>query len=355
MKNPLPFLLLFPVLLGGACPAAVFAPGNLVVLRVGDGSSTLVNSQGPVSVLEFDAAGSVQQTVAVSTNPANGLQISGTATSEGQLVLAANQQSLTIAGYVPPFTGTGSLSSRSAANAPRGFVTVGTDGIVSGITTLAGLYSSQNIRSGLQAGGQFWFTGSGTTAGTGLMSFDGTNAAQVLGINSRVVQANGGDLYYSTGSGTQGIYRFAGLPTGAAVPGAFLTGLAGQGTSPYDFVFHPSGNALYVADDGIGVQKFVFDGSNWSHAYNFTSAATSNRGYGLAVDFSGTDPVVYWTTPTDVYKATDLGVAAAGSSVLSAGANYAFRGLEMTPVPECSAGSLVLLAAGFAVARRRRA
>jgi hypothetical protein len=61
--------------------------------------------------------------------------------------------------------------------------------------------------------------------------------------------------------------------------------------------------------------------------------ATADKAYGLAVDFSGTDPVLYWTSPTDIWKATDAGAGAAGTSILSAGANYAFRGLEVVPEP----------------------
>jgi DNA-binding beta-propeller fold protein YncE len=139
-------------------------------------------------------------------------------------------------------------------------------------------------------------------------------------------------LYYSTGSGTQGIYKYSGLPTSATTATAFLTGVAGQGTSPYDFALSPDGNTLYVADNALGVQKFTFDGSIWTFDYNFTdSVSTADKAYGLAVDFSGANPVLYWTSPTDIWKATDLGAGAAGTSILSAGANYAFRGLEVVP------------------------
>jgi hypothetical protein len=311
-----------------------FTLGSLVVVRVGDGTTTLASSGGPLSVLEISTAGSLVQSAITVPSGSSGLQISGTATSEGQLVLNADGQSFTIAGYVPPYGGSGSLSGRSAANAPRGFVTIGYTGVVSPTTTLPSApYSVQNIRSGFNSGSGAWFAGSGTGSGSGLVYDNGATSSTIQGVNSRVLDYYNGNLYFSTGSGTQGIYQYTGTPTSATSASAFLTGITGQGTSPYDFVFSPDGNSLYVADDAIGVQKFTFNGSVWTLAYNFTDSASANKAYGLAVDFAQPNPVLYWTSPTDLWSATDLGVAAAGASVASAGANYAFRGLEIVPEP----------------------
>ena len=333
--------------------AADWQVNDLVLVRVGDGTTTLANTAGPLSLLEVSQAGFLVQTIGVSSG-SGGLQISGTATSEGQLVMNAGGQSFTLAGYVPPFTGSGSLSGRTAAQAPRGYVTVDSHGTVSSATTLSGAYSGQNIRSGFASGSTAWFTGSGTAAGSGLTYSDGSSVSTIQGVNSRVLGYYNGNLFYSTGSGTQGIYKYAGLPTTATTSSAFLTGVTGQGSSPYDFFFSPDGNTLYVADDAIGVQKFTKSGSTWTLAYNFTDPATvtGNKAYGLAVDFSAANPVVYWTTPNDLYAATDAGAAAEGVSILSAGANYAFRGLEVIPEPS----SLAILALGAVVllnSRRR--
>src|SRR5208283_4574618 len=114
----------------------------------------------------------------------------------------------------------------------------------------------------------------------------------------------------------------------AATGTPVLTGVSGQGTSPYDFALSPDGNTMYVADDGIGVQKFSFDGTAWHLAYNFTDGLPSNDAYGLAVDFSGADPVIFWTSTNAVWSVTDTGSAAAAHDILDSGANYNFRGLE---------------------------
>ncbi len=348
-----------PIFVFGSLLAAQaqFTAGDLVVVRVGDGTTALGNTAGPIALQDVTTLGSVVSTVSIPSGTA-GLQISGSATSEGQLVMNADGQSFTVAGYVPPYTGSGSLSSRTSAQAPRGYVTVNSAGVVSSTTTLhlSTAYSAQNIRAGFVSGSGAWFAGSGTGAGSGIVYDNGTTAASIQGVNTRVLGYFGGNLFYSTGSGTTGIYEYSGLPTAAATATPFLTGVAGQGTSPYDFALSPDGSTLYVADDGIGVQKFFFNGSSWTLAYNFTDGLTANRAYGLAVDFSGANPILYWTSPTNIWEVVDTGSAAAGTSILTAGPNYAFRGLDFAPTPEPSTLALggLGLASLFIFRRNRK-
>jgi hypothetical protein len=157
-----------------AVAQAQFTAGDLAVLRVGDGSTTLASSAGPISLLDLTTAAWFSQP---STFPAEAVacKSAARATSEGQLVLNADDQSFTVAGYVPPFGGSGSLSGRTAANAPRGYVTVNYNGTVSAVTTLTGTYSGQNIRSGFVSGSGAWFTG-GNGAGSGVEYYNGTSS-----------------------------------------------------------------------------------------------------------------------------------------------------------------------------------
>ena len=350
MKKLLTILALAGAITSGA--QAQFASTNLLLFRVGDGTSTLVNSTGPISLLEITRSGTVVQTINIATNS---LQVSGTATSEGQMSLSPDGSILTIAGYVPPFTGSGSLSGRTAAQAPRGYVTVNAAGTVSASTIVSNAYSTDNIRSGVTGDGSaFWFTGS-SGSGSGIMAFSGGATNQIADINSRVIKIYNNDLYYSTGSAVQGIYRISGTPTSSnAAPVSVLTGVSGQGTSPYDFALSADGNTMYVADDGIGVQKFTFDGSAWSLAYNFTNGLGSSRAFGLDVVFGATNQVL-WTSPTNVWSALDEGFAANATSIYTPGANYALRGLEATVVPAPSTYALLALAgAGLAAYRFRR-
>ena len=277
--------------------AADFDPNSLLVFRVGDGTNTLTNSVGPISILEVSKAnGSILQTINI---PTTALQVSGSATSEGAISLSSDRRTLTIGGYLPPFTGSGSLGSRTAAQAPRAFVTMDSTGTISPTTTLTNFYSTDNIRSGVAAGaGNYYFTGS-SGPGSGIMFSGSSGTNQIADINSRQIQVRNGNLLYSTGSGTRGIYSFNGLPTSTTNASSLLTGVTGQGTSPYDFTFSPDGNTLYVADDGIGVQRFNFSNGSWTHAYNLTNGLTSGRAFGLHVDFGSSSNDVFWTSASD--------------------------------------------------------
>jgi hypothetical protein len=345
MKNEIRILTITASLLSSlAVGQAQFAAGDLVAVRVGDGTTTLASSGGPLSLLELNTSGTMIGSPITIPSGSGGLQISGTATSEGQLVLNADGSSLTVAGYVPPFGGSGSLSGRTSAQAPRGYVTIGYDRTVSAVTTLTVTYSGNNIRSGFVSGSGAWFTGS-SGSGSGVEYYNGTSSLRIENVNTRVLGYYGGILYYSTGAG---IYKYSsGLPTSATPATAFLTGVANQGASPYGFVLSPDGNTLYVADDGIGVQKFSLISGNWTFEYNFTDGLSANEAYGLAVDFSGANNIVYWTSPNNIWEATDTGSGTTGTSILASGANYAFRGLEFAPqpVPEPSTYAIIGLGA----------
>ena len=362
MKITVRFLAITASLLSSlAVGRAQFTAGDLVVVRVGDGTTTLVNSAGPISLLELNTSGTlIGSTISVPSGT-GGLQISGTATSEGQLVLNADKTALTLAGYVPPFGGSGSLSGRTTANAPRGYVTIDYNRNVSATTTLPGssTYNTDNIRSAFASGTSLWFSGSKNGTPSGVVYYDGTSSSTVSNVNSRVLNDFNNNLYYYTGSGVTGIYKYSGLPTTSTASTAVITGVTGQGLNPYDFALSPDGNTMYVADSDLGVQKFTFDGSSWTLSYNFTDTDTSgSRAFGLAVDFSGSNPVIYWSSPNDVWSATDLGSSAAGASILLAGANYAFRGLDFSPQPVPEPSALALAGMGLTAlwgfARRNR-
>jgi len=349
MKKLLTIIGLAVATLSGA-NAAAFTAGNLAVSRVGDGSTTLANSGGPMSLLEFTTTGIFVQNIIVSSTVSSGLQTGGTAVSEGAISLSANGQSLTLAGYIPPFGSAGSLSGRNSTDAPRGYVTIGADGSVSSPTTLGTAFSGNNIRSGVATASGVYFAGGNT--GTIYSSGGNNTTIQSSNANTRVANVINGNLTYSTGSGTQGIYGFTGTPTTATIATSIITGLTGQGTSPYDFTFNSLNTVAYVADNNVGIQKFTFNGTVWSLAYNITTASTGLTG--LAVDFSGVNPTIFAVNPSNLWSYTDIG-AGAMTSIATAGDNYAFRGLDFAPIPEPSTfGAIALGAISLLGARRLR-
>src|SRR5262245_40428571 len=70
-------------------PHTAFTPGNLVIYRVGDGSTSLTNTGNPVFLDEYTTAGTLVQSIVLPTVPSGSnrrLIASGTAITEGLLV-----------------------------------------------------------------------------------------------------------------------------------------------------------------------------------------------------------------------------------------------------------------------------
>lgn len=337
--------LLAPLALASSLNAASFTVGNLVVSRVGDGTTALVNTGGPISLLEFTTGGALQQTISISTTTSTGLQLSGTATSEGALSLSQDGKVLSIAGYIPPFSGTGSLASRTDINAPRGYVTVGADGVVSAAVAI-GAYSNNNIRSAAVSEAGVYFAG----ASSGTIYRDTSNTSiQSTVTNTRVVHIYNDNLFFSSASGqVRGVYGFTGTPTTSSTPTLLLN--MGESAEPYDFVFNSSGTVSYVTN-GNAIQRWTYDGTAWSLGQ--TSGIVGSGLTGLEVIFGDTSDSIYAVNPGSLYGLTFDGSSfSSASSLATAGSNYAFRGLAFAPIPEPT--SALLGGLGLLVLLRRR-
>ncbi|HPC61143.1 MAG TPA: hypothetical protein PKX23_10820, partial [Verrucomicrobiota bacterium] len=64
---------------------AGFTPGNLAVLRVGDGSQTLANTGNTVFIDEYSPMGTLVGSIQIPDSGPNALVLNGTATAEGFL------------------------------------------------------------------------------------------------------------------------------------------------------------------------------------------------------------------------------------------------------------------------------
>lgn len=335
-------------LAAGGALAAPFVPGNLVVSRVGDGANPLVNTGGPISLLEYTTSGTLVQTISIPSGN-GGLQWSGTATSEGALTLSQDKTKLTLAGYIPPFTGSGSLASRTDTQAPRGYVTVDFNGVV-GTPVAIGAYGGNNIRAAVSSNTGAYFAG----GNSGTIYRDTTNTTiQNTVANTRVVNIFNNKLYFSTASGSnRGVWTFdTALPTGAATA-SVLMNQGGTG-EVYDFAIGPAGDVAYLTNSNI-IERWAFDGVNWSITHTQTVATGLT---GIAVDFGAMGADRIWTVnPGNLYGLTFTGTAfTTPVSLASAGTNYAFRGLEFSPIPEPGTAALVALGLGAsAIIRRRR-
>jgi hypothetical protein len=123
-------------------------------------------------------------------------------------------------------------------------------------------------------------------------------------------------------------------------------GVPFKGTAGFDM--DPAGTTAYMADTVAGIQKYVKSNGSWNFAYNFSIPqnipAAANRGagcFGLVVDFTGKDPVIYATTTEGyggcvnsnrVVRIVDTNAMAVVLTIAQApSANIAYRGIDFTP------------------------
>jgi hypothetical protein len=320
-----------------APPQTTFFPSNLVVLRVGDGAQTLINSGNTLFLDQFASNGAYVSTMALPDNGASSLLISGVASSEGYMTLSGDGRFLAVAGYS---TNRGalssSLSSSTAAAVPRAIGTIdGAGNYALGASTTA-QYSADNLRAGATDGSNnFW--GAGSAGGT--FYFGNTAVAgtvQSSAANCRVINIVNGSLVFSTQSGTAGLYSLGGLPeTTAAASLLFATG---SSSSPEDFALNTSTNLAYVADDSSagGIQRWQFSGGAWTKAYVLGSGAAGIGARSLTVNFSGANPVIYAVTAETaanrLIAITDTGAGAAAVTLASCPPNELFRAVKFAPV-----------------------
>jgi CotH kinase protein/Concanavalin A-like lectin/glucanases superfamily/Lamin Tail Domain len=320
----------------GSSTSTQFVAGNLAVLRAGDGTESLSSHGNSIFIDQFTTNGALVGTIAIPDNATNALLVSGSASSEGALTRSADGRLLVFAGYNIALTNSASsLANASATNVPRalGIVDMAGNFAIVGLTT--NQYGGNNIRSGTTDGhGNYW--GAGANSGTFYFGDGLTNTIQNIVANTLAIQDLGGNLYFSTSKTTPGIWKVPGMPTTPTSPNLFLG--AGSSSSPFAFAFNTNFTVAYVADDSLagngGVQRWDFDGGVWTMRYAF-AGLTNIGARGLAVDFSGTNPVIYATTAEDaanrLVSLTDTGPTANVTTLATAGVNQLFRGVAWTP------------------------
>ena len=318
--------------------AADFTTGNLVVLRIGDGSASLSSAATASFLDEYTPTGTLVQSIANPTSGDNMIASSGTAGSEGALSLSPDGVYLTFAGY-NAVIGTASIKGTTAAVVNRIALSYDKKLAITSIKS-ATAYSGDNIRSAVRNGNDFWAGGTSSGAGTNGVQYFGTGTAGQVSAtmtNVRVVNIFNGQLYFTTGSSTVGIYKVGSdLPTGTGVTSTLEIGTTyGTGTaSPYGFSFNSTSTICYVADDrtsanGGGILKFTKTGETWVYAYTLSLGIGAR---GLAVDWSATNPIIYATTTDNkIAKIEDSGASAVSLVLVTGATNTAFRGIGFTP------------------------
>jgi fibronectin type 3 domain-containing protein len=330
-------LLLFTALFA-ATAWGQFTSGNLVVLRVGDGSAALTSASTAIFLDEYTPAGGTVGSTAMPTAATGSnapIANSGSATSEGNMTRSANGRYLILGAYgaVP---GVASIASTTSAAYNRVVARVDATGSADVTTKLSDAYSANNIRGACSVDGTaFWTSGN---PGIRYTALGGTSSVSLVATNCRGAGIFGGQLYLSTGSGTTGVYSVgSGIPIVSGQTNTLLV----TATSPYGFSVNSDGNIIYVADDGAvgaggGIRKLTYSAGTWSQAYillNDGSTTTAVRG--LTVDWSGAYPIIYATTTetntNKLIKVTDAGSSSTATTLATAGTNTVFRGVAFAP------------------------
>ncbi len=347
-----------------------FAIGNVVLVRVGDGSAALTTNAVPIFLDEYTTTGTLVQsvplpTVASGTNRA--ITVRGSATSEAYLNVSTNGVYLLLAGYDVAPGSPGLLTEGSpAVTTNRVIARIDLAGGIDTSTALTDAYDGANngttittqgnIRAVVSDDGQrFWTSGTGGSggmrfvAGVGAMSSLGLNAGAPS--NCRIAGIYDSQLYTTSASTVYlGVCQVGiGLPETGSQPITLLPGFPTVGgtaaSSAYDFFFADP-NTVYVADDNSigssvgGISKWTFNGSTWSRQYRLLLAPdTGCRGLtGFVRDGVTTLWGTVNTSPTggaqtQFVTVTDTGPASVVTSLATSPANTAFRGLRYLAKP----------------------
>jgi IPT/TIG domain/Secretion system C-terminal sorting domain len=335
-----------------AVQAAPFTSGNIVVVRVGDGSGAVAAGVAAAVFLEeYTPNGNLVQTIALPT-AGSGTQkqfsLTANATSEGMLTLSADQRFITLLGYDAAPATTGVVASAAARVVAR----IDANGNVDTSTGLTDAYLASNARGAVTDDGtRFWLAGTSSTAasaGTRYATLGASTSTQVSATpgNVRTVGIYGGQLYNTSSSGSNiGVNAVGtGLPTTSGQTATLIIPSTGNSPSPYGFALVdldasvPGPDVAFVADDratGGGVAKYSLVNGTW---VSNGIIASTNSLRGLAVKTSGNAVTLYATTNGTVYSTSDVtgyngavDPAATFVSFKTAPANTVYRGIALAP------------------------
>ena len=312
-----------------------------------------------VTLVRFNGAGAsdgvswVLPTTPVGSN--NRFTLEGDSSAVGALARSADSRYVTLAGYTQPL---GTTLGNSSDTAPRVVARVDAAGQIDTSTTLSTNFTQEKIRGAVTNDGSgFWVTGHGNTASpkggmvyaplgsskpTVLFTKDSVSPSNSALNNTRTVQIAGGNLYFGSEKGTAGVFRTTGLPTTAQAPTS-VAAFGGDGSGPTSLLLlkHEAASSvdtMYVVQETIGIFKFSFNGSTWTNrgkvvsgAYNGVTGKVDSEGHFrlYAIQGGGAENSIVTLTDTAAFDAAPT--ATAPSTVSTAAAGTAYRGIAFAP------------------------
>ena len=362
--------------------------GNIVIYRVGDGSTTLGTSAAPVFIDEYSTATTLSGTAPLvqsiplpskhGTAPSGSylLTAQGTSGTEGLITRSVDGNYIVFAGYDSGAdTSTASVSASASKTTARVIGRIDATGTVNTTTGLTNFASAYGPRAVVSPDGNTFYLTSGTsgiystTLGvakatkvsvySASKSPTGVHTGRALEIFNDSIYVSSATTYLPDGIGTQAqdiaMATIGSLNTIAT--DTATTVLPGVDTiypnytpdtriDPYQFVMLelPGGRVLYIADHGsnsaiqaIGIQKYSLVSGTW--IYNGSIHALACQGLTGYNNGTNNSVELFATSKTSLFGALDIsGYNAApncptDSAVVlaTAPANTFFRGIAFTP------------------------
>lgn len=335
--------------------ATAFTPGNLAVVRVGDGTATLTTAATPEFVDEYTLGGTLVRSIPMPTVDNGNVRAftnSGTATSDN-ITRSVDGRYLLLTGYnAAPGTAGIVTTTNSGTTNNRLVARIGADGSVDTNTRINDAFSGTNIRTAVSTDGSAFYV-SGGNSGIRYVPFGNSSATTALStsavVNFRILGIHGGNLYAtSAANANYGINQIGtGLPTAAGAAVTLLPGFpTTSGSSPYGFYFAdlsttvPGLDVVYVTDDAStgGLQKWSLVGGTWTLNGTIGGSTTALL-RGLTGQRTGTAVQLIASGGGGLYTVTDqAGYNVAPSTTalpapfVPLAANTSFRGVAFAPV-----------------------
>ncbi|MGD9722530.1 MAG: beta strand repeat-containing protein [Pirellulales bacterium] len=348
--------------------AVDFTPGNLAVIRIGDGADPLLFEATEAFIDEYTPGGTLVQSIPFDTAGAERFGLTGGGFTDGGLTRTDDGQYLVAAGYRSS-PGDANPASANAAVTPRVVARIGTDGDIDATTQLTDSYSTITFRGVTSDDGtRFWLSGSSgsmanPTGGVRYVGgFGGSQTSVDIGEqvfdNMREILVLDGNLYTASGAGTPGhaVYQIgSGLPTSGPQPyneiipespplleqfNAFFLADLDPAVAGFD--------TLYAVDSNSGVSsidKWSKVGSTWTQ--NGAGIATPGgfqSAFGLTGYVQGNTVNLYMTTtssggaaPSTIFALTDTsGYNAANNGslttpIVTASVDTVFKNIALVP------------------------
>lgn len=350
---------------------AQYTPGNLIVLKTGDGTTTLGATATNVTLVQLKTDGTRVDSIAVPSTGNNKLVLLGNSYLDGALRLSQNGQYVTFAGYD---ANAGATSGLTLSNTNKVIARVGVDGVVDLSTKIVQPGDSVRIGSVITDNGtNFWFNLASTKipaipfpicyAPYGTVSLP--TPVSDSRTNWRSVNIIGGKLYSNVSNQLLSLGTNLAEVTNPAAP---LTSVAlfshnstpsptfnGYGYVMFDMdAAEPGFDVAYVLSQGSNTTRGLVKSIKVNGVWN-TGAALTNLDVrsplptnftnpGGLIDIAGTivagNPTLYVTRGTgannSIVSITDSSGYAAAikpayTTIARAGDKYAFIGISFTP------------------------